>query len=391
LMKLVTAVFIVLGIVLVLGQTGSNPFAGSDYFINPDFVAEVESSIGLHPSQKALLAKAENISAAYWIDTISRIGNVTKVLDGALAQQQRTGRKTLATFVIYDVPNRDCAAAASNGEITCRDNACTDGINTYKTKYVDPIVAILKKYPSLPIVAFIEPDSLGNLATNMNVDKCKQAEQAYITGISYAIQQLATVSNVVQYVDAAHGGWLGWDDNRQKIAQVFTNVLNKAGGANKIRGFVTNLANYQPLGTLSSTDDPCNLKKDYNQAINEVIYVNLLSKTLDSAGIRDKRFVIDTSRNGVVNMRKDCSNWCNINNSGFGRRPTSDTAFTGINNLDALYWIKTPGESDGTSDSKSARYDYHCSSSDSKTPAPEAGQWFDAFFVMEAERANPPL
>jgi cellulase/cellobiase CelA1 len=101
--------------------------------------------------------------------------------------------------------------------------------------------------------------------------KCQQAENAYITGISYTIQQIATLPNVVvslqsfrlrfnlsftpkkMYLDAAHGGWLGWDDNRQKIAQVFNNVLNKAGGANKIRGFVTNLANYQPLGTLSSS------------------------------------------------------------------------------------------------------------------------------------------
>jgi len=390
-MKCVIALFLIFGITIILAQVGSNPFSGSDYYINPDFVAEVESSIVLHPTQRALLVKAENISASYWIDTISRIGNVTKVLEGAQAQQTRTGRKTLTSFVIYDVPNRDCAAAASNGEITCRDNACTDGINQYKTKYVDPIVAIFKKFPNLPIVAFIEPDSLGNLATNMNVDKCKQAEQAYLTGISYAIQQIATVSNVVQYVDAAHGGWLGWDDNRQKIAQVFNNVLTKAGGVNKIRGFVTNLANYQPLGTLSSTDDPCNLKKDYNQAINEVIYVNMLQQTLASAGIRDKRFVIDTSRNGVTNMRKDCSNWCNINNAGLGRRPTSDTAFTGLSIIDALFWIKTPGESDGTSDSKSVRYDFHCGSSDSKTPAPEAGQWFDSFFVMVAEKAVPAL
>jgi cellulose 1,4-beta-cellobiosidase len=387
----ILALFLLFGLVLVNAQTGSNPFQGVDYYINPDFVAEIETSITKHPDLKTILTRAENIAAAYWIDTIARIGNVTRVLDGALAQQQRTGRKTLATFVVYDVPNRDCAAAASNGEITCSDNACTAGINTYKTKYIDPIVAIWKKYPNLPIVAFIEPDSLANLATNMDLAKCQQAENAYITGISYTIQQIATLPNVVMYLDAAHGGWLGWDDNRQKIAQVFNNVLNKAGGANKIRGFVTNLANYQPLGTLSSSDDPCNLKSQYNQAINEVIYVNMLSQSLSNAGIRDKRFVIDTSRNGVTNMRKDCSNWCNINNSGFGRRPTADTSFTGLNIIDALFWVKTPGESDGTSDSGAPRYDFHCSSSDSKTPSPQAGQWFDEFFVMEAQNANPPL
>jgi len=387
---IILSLFVLFGLSYVCAQNG-NPFQGVDYYINPDYVAEIQLSIDANPGLRSTLAKVQNISVAYWIDTISRINNITRVLDGALAQQKRTGRKTLTSFVIYDLPNRDCAAAASNGEITCTNNDCTAGITRYKSQYIDPIITILKKYPDLPIVAFIEPDSLPNLATNMNLDKCKQAENAYITGVSYAIQQLATLSNVVQYLDAAHGGWLGWDDNRQKIATIFNNVLNKAGGASKIRGFVTNLANYQPLGTLSSTDDPCNLQKDYNKAINEVIYVNMLSQSLSSAGIRDKRYVIDTSRNGVPNARSNCSNWCNINKSGLGRRPTSDTSFTGINILDAIFWIKTPGESDGTSNSNSARYDYHCSSADSKTPAPEAGQWFSDFFVMVAQNSNPPL
>ena len=37
----------------------------------------------------------------------------------------------LAAFVIYDLPGRDCAAKASNGELAAGD------ISTYKSEYID--------------------------------------------------------------------------------------------------------------------------------------------------------------------------------------------------------------------------------------------------------------
>jgi len=368
-----------------------NPFQGTDYYANPDFAAEVESTALENPQLADKIRKVKDIAAAYWIDTISRIANITKVLDGAKAQQSKTGKKVLVSFIVYDLPNRDCAAAASNGELTCADSACTEGLNTYKTRYVDPIVTIFKKYPELTIVAIVEPDSLGNMATNLNIQKCQVAENAYYNGIAYSIAELSKIPNVWIYLDAAHGGWLGWDDNRAKIAQIFQKVLSQAGGQDKIRGFATNVANYQPLGSTSSTADPCKLVSQYNKAIDEVHYVQLLSQSLQSAGITNKGYLIDTSRNGVSNMRSDCSNWCNINHSGLGIRPTSNTTSSGLNILDAYFWLKTPGESDGTSDQGTPRYDFHCGSVDSFIPSPEAGQWNSPFFVMLVQNANPAL
>merc|ERR1712167_134603 len=66
--------------------------------------------------------------------------------------------------------------------------------------------------------------------------------------------------------------------------------------------------------------------------------------------------------------------------------------------VDALYWLKTPGESDGCTSTtpdgeKCARFDTFCESSDSITQstegvyAPEAGQWFDFQIKMLAENA----
>jgi cellulose 1,4-beta-cellobiosidase len=58
---------------------------------------------------------------------------------------------------------------------------------------------------------------------------------------------------VTIYVDAAHGGWLGWDEGRNKAAYLYSQILALAGGASKIRGFATNVANYQPLGSMTET------------------------------------------------------------------------------------------------------------------------------------------
>lgn len=142
---------------------------------------------------------------------------------------------------------------------------------------------------------------------------------------------------------------------------------------------------------MSNTQDPCNLKSQYNFAIDEVHFISLLDKALVSHGITGMNYITDTSRNGVTNERQDCANWCNIKNSGLGRRPTTDVSDLGLSNLDALVWVKTPGESDGTSDSSATRHDAHCNSQDSYIPSPEAGAWSADFFVMLAKNANPAL
>ncbi len=88
--------------------------------------------------------------------------------------------------------------------------------------------------------------------------------------------------NIVQYVDAAHGGWLGWQSNLDKFVPIIEQVLTAAGGYHTIRGFATNTANYQPLGSLSSNADPCNLESQGNQAIDESHYINMLNKAMNA-------------------------------------------------------------------------------------------------------------
>lgn len=49
------------------------------------------------------------------------------------------------------------------------------------------------------------------------------------------------------------------------------------------------------------------------------------------------------------------------------------------------------GESDGTSDPTSPRFDTMCVSPVADVPAPEAGSWFDEFTQTLVKNANPPL
>jgi cellulose 1,4-beta-cellobiosidase len=319
-------------------------------------------------------------------------------------------------FIVYDLPNRDCHAKASNGEICCYNNSdgtcnyeqggdCADGINRYKTLYIDPLVKVFGQFPKVPIVAIIEPDSLPNLATNQADNHCGNSatQAAYKQGIPYAVNQIATVKNVVQYLDGAHGGWLGWPDNMQQ----FTTLVKGLNILSKIRGFATNTANYQPIGIPCPSvgyclngqnqnnpccSDPCKLSSQYNPAHNEMNYVQELAQSFGNSVY----FVIDTGRNGIPNMRADCANWCNIRGAGIGLVPTTKTNGT---NVDAYYWLKTPGESDGcTSELPSggscARYDSFCGSADSigsksgEPRAPVAGNWFDYEIKQLASNAH---
>lgn len=53
------------------------------------------------------------------------------------------------------------------------------------------------------------------MVTNADVAACQESAEGYEAGVAYALEQL-NLPNVVMYVDAGHGGWLGWDENLSK-------------------------------------------------------------------------------------------------------------------------------------------------------------------------------
>jgi cellulose 1,4-beta-cellobiosidase len=404
----------ILFVIVLLGVVSAqnNPFSGKTFYVNPSYQAELDTSISTATGvTQQNLQTMRDVPSAYWLDVMVKVnGSITNTTSaqGILADAKSKGNQ-LVVLIVYDLPNRDCHAKASNGEICCTYNSdrtcnydvggdCAAGIQEYQTKYIDPLYNVLSQFPTVPIVLIIEPDSLPNLATNQADPHCGNSatKAAYEQGIPYAVNKLSGISNAALYVDAAHSGWLGWPNNMQSFSQEVANL----GIASKIRGFATNVANYQTVGTMCQTTDPnyclnnrgaaccadpCHEEDSYNPCNNEMNYIRNLNSSLYNYTKVAPHFVTDTGRNGIANMRSDCANWCNIRGAGVGQIPTTNT---GNSLIDAFYWLKTPGESDGCTQqlpdgTQCARYDSFCGSADSigsqsgEPRAPVAGNWFD--------------
>ncbi|KAF2733486.1 cellobiohydrolase-like protein II precursor [Polyplosphaeria fusca] len=349
-----------------------NPFSGRSFYANKEFSKEVETAAAAmtDTSLQAAASKVASVGTFLWMDTRARIS----VLEDNLKD---VPCGTIGMYVIYDLPGRDCAAKASNGELAVGD------IATYKSEYIDPIVAIFKKYPNTAIALVIEPDSLPNLVTNSDKQACKDSASGYREGVAYAFKSL-NLPNIAMYVDAGHGGWLGWNDNLKPGAKELADVYKKAGSPKQVRGYATNVAGWNAWdlspGEFSKATDA-----QWNKAQNEKQYVALFSPALKSAGMPSQA-IVDTGRNAVTGLRKEWGDWCNVNGAGFGVRPSSTTGDT---NTDAFVWVKPGGESDGTSDTGATRYDSYCGKDDAFKPAPEAGTWNQAYFEMLVKNAKP--
>lgn len=163
---------------------------------------------------------------------------------------------------------------------------------------------------------------------------------------------------------------------------MFSNIFIQAGRPKALRGLATNVANYNAW-TLSSAPS----YTTPNPVFDEKKYVNALGPLLEAAGWTGVKFITDQGRSGKQPTgQQEWGHWCNAIGTGFGPRPSTNTGDAWV---DSFVWIKPGGECDGTSDTSAARYDTHCGLSDALKPAPEAGQWFQAYFVQLLQNANP--
>ena len=356
-------------------------------------------------------------------------------LDEALAQNAN-----MFMFVFYDLPNRDCAALASNGELRISEN----GFERYKNEYTAGIMEVLSdpKYNGIRIVAIIEVDSLPNLITNINTEPdCQEASGAggYRDGIRYALQQLGTLDNVYSYVDIAHSGWLGWSSNfGPAVTLIGDTVSNLGTGINPIAGFVSNSANYTPVEepflpnpNLQVGGQPVKSSDfyEFNDYFDELSFTTDWRAAMISRGLPSNiGMLIDTGRNGwggagrpsqassstdlntyvnesKLDRRSHRGNWCN-QAGGVGYRPQANPH----PGLDAYVWVKPQGESDGVSDPNfeidpndpNKQHDPMCdpnapnrynnaNPTGSLDNAPHAGRWFPEAFQVLLQNAYPPL
>ncbi|OLF05140.1 cellulose 1,4-beta-cellobiosidase [Actinophytocola xinjiangensis] len=414
----------------------NNPYEGARVYVNPDWQARANAEPGG--------SRIANQPTGVWMDRRAAITGTPGArglvahLDEAV--RQAAGNPLVFQVVIYNLPGRDCAALASNGELEA------DDIDTYKTGYIDPIAEILARpaYANLRIVTVIEIDSLPNLITNVapretQTENCNtmKANGNYVKGVGYALNKLGDIPNVYNYVDAGHHGWIGWDDNFNPTVQIMCQAANAEGATpSDVWGFIANTANYSALReeffTANTVVGGRPVREhtdwvDWNRYVDELTFAQAFRTQADSQCFdANIGMLIDTSRNGWggadrptsaststdantfvnesrIDRRFNTGNWCNQSGAGLGERPRANPA-TGV---DAFVWIKPPGESDGASEEipndEGKGFDRMCDPTYEGNPrnndnmsgalgdAPLSGHWFSAQFQELMANAYPAL
>lgn len=217
----------------------------------------------------------------------------------------------MPVLVAYDLYDTECGTTGATSPAAYR-------------RWISELAAGIAGRPAAVV---LEPDALAAMGC---LPAPIQATQLAL--LNYAVAVLGVSKSTTVYIDAGNAPW--------QPAATMAQRLREAGVA-KARGFSLNVSNY--LSTAG-----------------EISYGDKISSLLGGA-----HFVIDTSRNGAPSD----GNWCNQAGARLGTDPTTST---GNPLVDALLWIKYPGESDGT-----------CGG------GPTAGAWWPAYALGLAGSGAP--
>lgn len=248
----------------------------------------IDTQLPMNDLERAATEFLASQATAYWLTPEQDPPGTAGGTINSMVAQAREKRVSLA-IVIYGLPERDCGNHSAGGL------SPTDYFS-----WLQEISAALKLAPDLQKLVILEPDSLALAPECGNLDD-------RVTQLRAAVAELAAPATWI-YLDGGHSGWLPAEQMAELIARV--------GVSDRIRGFATNVSNYQ------STYD-------------EFAYATAISEHLGGL-----HAVIDTSRNGAATAGSD---WCNP----AGQRVGEPGGTYGDDVVDTNIWIKPPGESDG--------------------------------------------
>lgn len=290
-----------------------SPFAGARLWVDPASTVAREAArlSRSRPGDAALLRRIARQPQALWL------GDWLRDVRGAARRRVQLSARAgaLPLLVAYNVPGRDCGGHSAGGARSTR-------------AYVRWIRALAAGVGDRPAVVVLEPDALAGLDC-----LSLRRRRARVALLARAVRVLERRPRVAVYIDAGHSRW--------QPAAVIARRLRAVGVA-RAQGFALNVSNHLRTGE-------------------QVAYGKRVS-----AAIGGRHFVIDTSRNGRGPAPR--LETCNAPGRALGSPPT--TGSTPDRLVDALLWVKPPGESDG-----------RCRG------GPRAGGWWRALALGLARRA----
>lgn len=234
---------------------------------------------------------------AIWLGDWYSNSQLASKVSTVLSQAKSDGKTPV--FVTYAIPNRDCGGYSAGG--------------LTPAAYASWTQTLANSLQGSTAVVIEEPDALAGLS-NCSTDPYAT------TSILYNATKAIAASGATVYIDAGNSNWVSSD---VMIGRLWNSGLQFA------RGFSSNVSNFYTVASEQAYDEKLR-------------------------AVSGKNYVIDTSRNG----KGSTGVWCNPTGAGLGSSPRVVSDNSG---LDALLWIKAPGESDGT-----------CNG------GPSAGQWFQS-------------
>jgi endoglucanase len=249
----------------------------------PETHASAAAAAAPDGPDKDLLSRLAAVPTAVWL-TPER-SPIGQVGDDVRALvTEASARGEVVVLVVYGIPRRDCIAGLSSGGLS-------------PDSYLPWVTEIAEAAAPWAVVV-VEPDALASAPECDLVD-----QRTHLLGKAARI----LAPHAPTYLDAGHAEWLD--------PATTADLLTRSSIAD-VRGFSVGVASY---GWLDS----------------ERAFADKVSNQLGGAS-----YVIDTGRSGAG----PGDTWCNPTGRALGPEPaTVDDGSA----MDAMLWIKPPGESDG--------------------------------------------
>ncbi len=283
----------------------SSELAGVELWVNPDSTAaraEQQLREGGQTATAEAVSRIAEVPTATWFGGEGDPRGKAEEITRAAAEAGQ-----VPVLVAYNLPERDCGQYSKGG-------AGSD--EEYRTWTREVAAGIGDR----EAVVVLEPDAIAHAV--VGCDGAPAARDRYQL-LAEAVGVFADQPGVRVYLDAGNATWI---DDVDKLA----GALEESGVADAA-GFALNVSNFVPTEPTYA-------------------YGERVSRSLGG----DVRFIIDTSRNGGSTPDGD---WCNPEGAKLGEPPVTSPPQP---LLDALLWVKQPGDSDG----------------ECKDGAPPAGQWW---------------